>query len=326
MNYDNRQPRHGITNRELRKRAENSGRGLSSRRWQPHELVRVFEGLPHAAKRLMIGVRKLANGKSRIERLAALAVSLLLLTSTSSGFAAEEFRDCLDCPEMVVVPAGSFTMGSPESEEGRRDHEGPQHEVTIAEPFAVGKYEVTLDEWEACVKGGGCNDYEPDDRGWGGGRRPAINVSWNDAQTYVAWLSQETGEPYRLPSEAEWEYVARAGTTTRYSSGDEITPESANYGGKAAETTEVGSYPPNSWVLHDVHGNVWEWVEDCWQDSYEGAPSDGSAWTNGNCGLQVLRGGSWHNNPGSLRSANRYWNFAVIRYDDRGFRVARRLR
>jgi formylglycine-generating enzyme required for sulfatase activity len=119
------------------------------------------------------------------------------------------FRDCPDCPDMVVVPAGTFLMGSPESEVGRRDREGPQHEVTIAEPFAIGKYEVTFDQWDACVQAGGCDGHEPDDLGWGRGRRPVINVSWNDVQTYVAWLSEVTGEPYRLPSEAEWEHAAR---------------------------------------------------------------------------------------------------------------------
>ena len=241
--------------------------------------------------------------------------------------AGDVFRDCADCPEMVVVPAGSFTMGSPKSEEGRRDREGPQHEVTIAEAFAIGKYEVTFDEWEACVKAGGCDGDQPDDLGWGRGRRPVVNVSWNDVQTYVAWLSEVTGRPYRLPSEAEWEYAARAGTTTRYSWGDEATPEHANYGRKPAETAEVGSYPSNPWGLHEVHGNVWEWAEDCWHPGYEGAPDDGSAWTSTDCKRWVVRGGSWYDEIAEyVRSASRFGEFAVIRYQDGGFRVARTLR
>ena len=133
-----------------------------------------------------------------------------------------------------------------------------------------------------------------------------INVSWDDAQAYVAWLSKETGQPYRLLSEAEWEYAARAGTTTRYSWGDDPpTPEQANFGRNVGKTTEVGTYPPNPWGLHDMHGNVWEWVEDCWNESYQGAPSDGSAWTSGDCSRRVLRGGSWVNDPEYLRSADR---------------------
>ena len=218
---------------------------------------------------------------------------------------------------MVAVRAGSFMMGSTEAERqwamgqgaARKwvDVEKPQHRVQITKPFAVGKYEVTFDEWDACVKSGGCNGYKPSDEGWGRGRRPVINVSWDDAQAYVAWLSKKTGQPYRLLSEAEWEYAARAGTTTRYSWGDDITPEKANYhGSNVGKTTEVGSYPANPWGLHDMNGNVGEWVEDCWNESYEGAPSDGSAWTSGDCSRRVLRGGSWGDGPVNLRSAYRY--------------------
>jgi formylglycine-generating enzyme required for sulfatase activity len=181
---------------------------------------------------------------------------------------------------MVALPGGTFLMGSPEGEEGRDADEGPQHEVTIRS-FAIGKYEVTFEEWDACVAAGGCNGYQPDDRGWGRGRRPVINVSWDDAQAYMAWLAEATGKPYRLPSEAEWEYATRAGTTTRYAFGDEITEKEANFGGTVGKTTEVGSYPANAWGLHDIHGNVVEWVEDIWHNSYQGAPADGSAWTNG---------------------------------------------
>jgi formylglycine-generating enzyme required for sulfatase activity len=236
----------------------------------------------------------------------------------------DEFRDCDDdsCPLMVVVPAGSFLMGSPEGE--GLHGEGPQREVTIAEPFAIGKYEVTFEEWDACVADGGCGGHKPNDR-WGRGRQPVINVSWNHADAYVSWLSERTGEEYRLPSEAEWEYAARAGTTTRYSWGDEITPDHANYGGNVGRTTEVGSYAANPWGLHHMHGNVWEWVEDCLNETYEGAPEDGSAWTTGNCSSRVVRGGSWDLGPGGLRSARRFGVVPGNRNYNLGFRVARTL-
>jgi formylglycine-generating enzyme required for sulfatase activity len=234
----------------------------------------------------------------------------------------DEFRDCEDCPLMVVVPAGSFMMGSPPGEAGRYSVEGPQHQVTIAQPFAVGKYEVTEDEWDACVADDGCEGTAP--VGWKRGRQPAI-VSWEDAQAYLEWLSKETGQPYRLLSEAEWEYAARAGTTTRYWWGDkQPTAEQANFGLDVGKTTEVGTYPANPGGLHDMHGNVWEWVEDCWNVSYQRAPSDGSAWTSGNCIVRVLRGGSWIIVPEDLRSAYRGTSGTDGGYDI-GFRVARTL-
>ena len=246
------------------------------------------------------------------------------------------FRDCDDCPEMVVVPAGSFDMGSPSRENGRGANEGPVHRVTISEPFAVGVYEVTVEEWDACRRARGCS-HSSDDRGWGRGARPVINVSWEDAQQYVRWLSREAGEEYRLLSESEWEYVARAGTTSPFHSGRTISPEQANYDGRyrygtgrkgryRERTVPVGSFSPNAFGLHDVHGNVREWVEDCWHGSYVGAPSDGSAWTRGGgCGLRALRGGSWLHAPWYLRSANRYSGATVSRYYDVGFRVSRTL-
>jgi formylglycine-generating enzyme required for sulfatase activity len=238
--------------------------------------------------------------------------------------------------KMVVVPAGSYQMGSPSSEADRYDDEGPVHQVTIPRPFAVGAYEVTFAEWDACVDSGGCGGYRPDDAGWGRGRRPVINVSWEDAQRFVAWLRQGTGHEYRLLSEAEWEYVARAGTTTPFHTGSTIATSQANYDGNYTygngrtgeyreKTVLVGSFNANTYGLYDVHGNVWEWVEDCWNVSYRGSPSDGSAWERGDCGRRVLRGGSWYDYPRSLRSAN------PIRYDPGnrsyydGFRVARTL-
>ena len=248
------------------------------------------------------------------------------------------FRDCDGawCPEMVVVPSGSYMMGSPESEARRDNDEGPRHRVRIAKPFAVGVYEVTFEEWDACRRGGGCS-HNPGDKGWDRGRRPVINVSWEDAQAYVRWLSRETGERYRLLSESEWEYVARAGTTGPFHFGATLSTAQANYDGnytygsgrkgRYRERTEpVGSFPANAFGVHDVHGNVWEWVEDCWHDSYRGAPGDGRAWTvGGDCSRRVLRGGSWSNVPRSLRSANRLWFPAGIRNGLTGFRVARTL-
>ena len=240
------------------------------------------------------------------------------------------FRDCEECPEMVVVPAGSFTMGAPSREEGRDSDEGPQHTVTIRAPFAVGKYEVTFLEWDGCVAAGGCG-HRADDEGWGRGRRPVMNVSWEDARSYVRWLSGKTGKRYRLLSEAEWEYAARAGTRTRYHWGDRVGRNRANCDGCGSRwdddrTAPVGSFPANGFGLHDVHGNVWEWVEDCRHDDYAGAPLDGSAWTaGGECGRRVLRGGSWFNVPRNLRSAFRYRGSAGFRNFNLGFRVARTL-
>ena len=240
------------------------------------------------------------------------------------------FRDCPECPEMVVVQAGSFLMGSPSHEAGRGNDEGPRHRVTIARPFAVGKYEVTFAEWDACVADGGCGGHRPGDEGWGRGRRPVINVSWDDAKAYVRWLNRKTGKQYRLPSEAEWEYAARAGTTTRYNWGDDIGRNRANCNGCGSrwdrkQTGPVGSFRANVFGLHDVHGNVREWVEDCWKGSYEGAPSDGSARTGGDCGSRVLRGGSWIRLPRFLRSASRLRYRAGNRNNISGFRVARTL-
>ena len=237
------------------------------------------------------------------------------------------FRDCDDCPELVVVPAGSFKMGSPEWEAGRLDDEGPVHWVRIERPFAVGVYEVTFAEWDACVSGGGCGGYRPGDEGWGRGNRPVINVSWKDARSYVGWLSEETGEEYRLLSESEWEYVARGGTRTPFHTGETISTEQANYDLNNWGTVAVGSFDANGYGLHDVHGNVWEWVEDCWNSSYRGreAPADGSAWESGDCSRRVLRGGSWLNSPWILRSARRLRFDSGHRNYNAGFRVGRTL-
>ena len=241
------------------------------------------------------------------------------------------FRDALRSggtgPEMVVVPAGSFRMGCVSGLECW-DNE-PVHQVTLPQPFAVGKYEVTFAEWDACVSAGGCG-HRPDDEGWGRGGRPVMNVSWDDAQSYVRWLSSQTGATYRLLSESEWEYAARAGSGTAYSWGNQIGSGRANCRGcgsqwDASQTAPVGSFSPNGWGLHDMHGNAWEWVQDCWNGSYSGAPSNGSAWQSGDCSRRVLRGGSWDFEPWILRSAYRDRSSAGRRISIFGFRVARTL-
>ena len=252
---------------------------------------------------------------------------------TSPPAEGSTFRDCAGCPEMVVVPAGSYPMGSPADEAERDADEGPVHQVTIGEPFAVGRYEVTFAEWDACRADGGCS-HRPDDQGWGRGKRPVVDVSWNDAQEYMRWLSGETGRSYRLPSEAEWEYVARAGTTTRYWWGDAIGRNRANCDGcgsrwDARQTAPVGSFSSNAFGLYDVHGNVWERVQDCWNDSYAGAPDDGNAWEAGECGGRVFRGGGWQSLSRYSRAANRGQTAASSRdfsgTETGGFRVVRSL-
>jgi formylglycine-generating enzyme required for sulfatase activity len=222
-------------------------------------------------------------------------------------------------------------MGSADSDADEK----PVHEVTISRPFAVGKFEVTFAEWAACVAGGGCTSTKsPGDQGWGKGRRPVINVSWNDAQEYVRWLIGKTGQPYRLLTEAEWEYAARAGTTTKFAFGDAINNQQAQY--SDTKTAEVGSFPANAWELHDMHGNVWEWVEDCYHKNYDAMPNatknSGAPWTascekasDGKDDLRVLRGGAWSNDPLLLRSAYRSGFQPLVRFIYVGFRVARTL-
>jgi formylglycine-generating enzyme required for sulfatase activity len=268
---------------------------------------------------------------------AAAAVPVKKITETQVMKPADTFKDCGNCPQMIVVPAGTFTMGSPITEVGREPNEGPQHPVSFSEQFAVGQFAVTFDEWDACVADGGCNGYSPPDEHWGRGRRPVINVSWDDAQSYVRWLSHKTGKPYRLLSEAEREYVTRAGTPTPFWFGLSISPTQANYNGSIPygngpkgdyrrSTMPVESFLPNPWGVFQVHGNVWEWTGDCWHDSYTGAPTDGSTFRVGDCKGPVLRGGSWRNNASKLRSAQRnWWGGTDGRDNEVGFRVGRPL-
>jgi formylglycine-generating enzyme required for sulfatase activity len=225
---------------------------------------------------------------------------------------------------MVVVPEGEFKMGS-----GDSPYEKPEHRVVIAKPFAIGRREITFDEWDACFAAGGCK-YRPDDHGWGRGNRPVIDVSWDDAKVFVTWLSGKTGKSYRLPSEAEWEYAARAGTTSPYWWGRPPGPGHANCedcgGTPTRQTMPVGTYRPNGFGLYDVAGNAAEWVEDCWNDTYRGAPMDGSAWTSGQCRQRVLRGGSFSSKANLIRSSSRFRYDQDVRYYANGFRVARDLR
>ena len=270
------------------------------------------------------------------------------------------FKDCADCPEMLIVPAGSFTMGSPADEPERESlqagTESPRHEVIIAKPFAVGRSAVTRAQFAKFVEAtgyktdGGCWTWAPGSE-WKEDKsaswrspgfdqddsHPVVCVNWNDAKAYVAWLANTTGKSCRLLSEAEAEYVARAGTTTPFWWGSSIMPEQANYDGTSvyagggskgehpAKTVPAASFKPNPWGLYQVHGNVWSWVEDCWHDAYDGAPVDGSAWKSGDCSSRVLRGGSWFNSPRYLRAADRHRIALGVRVDDVGFRVARTL-
>ena len=242
------------------------------------------------------------------------------------------FRDCPSCPEMVVVPAGQYTMGSPKSEAGRRNDEEPTHTVQIGQPFAVGVYEVTFAEWNASVNDRGDGGYLPDDVGRGRKGLPISDMSWDDAQRYVRWLSAETGEAYRLLSEAEWEYVARAGTQTAWYWGESESAQCRYANGYDdevqcfdghAEAAPVGSFEPNAFGLYDTLGNVFEWTQDCWNESYSGAPGDGTAWQSGDCSQRVLRGGSRGNGPETLRSAFRGVGPVGYRSRYNGFRVAR---
>jgi formylglycine-generating enzyme required for sulfatase activity len=254
-----------------------------------------------------------------------------------------EFQDCPNCPVMVIVPPGRYAMPMPPIDQGRPFAEGENRLVIITEPFAAGKFEVTFDEWNACVADAKCAAAE--DEGWGKGKRPVINVSWTEADGYARWLSKKTGKKYRLLTEAEWEYAARAGAGRARFLG--LKPEEvcdyANVYDMSAEkelvfgmemlpcndgfdvTAPVGSFKPNAFGLHDMLGNVWEWTEDCQAVLWRNAPTDSSARVNGKCSERAYRGSSWLSHPPRyIRVADRY-RFFGARYNDLGFRVARTL-
>jgi len=244
----------------------------------------------------------------------------------------DAFRECSkgdECPDMIVIPAGRFTMGSPLSEPGRYPNEGPQHQVTIAAALAVSRYEVTAANWNTCVAVGDCPPVS--DGGFPGGQQPVINVSYDEAKHYAAWLTEMTGKTYRLLTEAEWEYAARAGTTSIYYWGDDVGTNNADclhcgsqWDGK--QPAPVGSFNPNKFGLYDMAGNVWQWTEDCYHTSYDNAPSDGAAWmTGGNCNSHMARGGAWDYSPVRLRSADRDGYASSTKVFYLGFRVARTL-
>lgn len=250
----------------------------------------------------------------------------------------EQIKDCEVCPTLLPIPAGQFVMGSERRFWKRslaRDA-WPQHEVTIKTPFALGVYEVTFKEWDACVETGGCGGRRPDDHGWGRGDRPVVDVSWEDVQGYLSWLSEKTGKRYRLPTEAEWEYAARAGTTTPYPWGRWPSHDFSNYGKETCcngttegrdewlTTAPVGRFPANRFGLHDMIGNVYEWVEDCFVAGYAEARSDGAPVRTKDC-KHVIRGSAWYSDPLRVRVAYRAWQTPDRRDKVIGFRVARDL-
>lgn len=285
------------------------------------------------------------NGRGRTHARTAVAVLAVLGAGGGAGIthAADGFRDCEQCPEMVVVPAGEFTMGAQPDDDTREDDERPARTVTFAKPFAIGRFEITFDEWDACVAGGGCE--KGPDEGWGRGRRPVIHVDFQQAKGYVAWLSRRTGKTYALPSEAQWEYAARAGGSAEIPWGrakDQACRAANVYDTTAkakqpfdwpafpcedghAETAPVGSFAPNAFGVHDMLGNVWEWIADCYRPTLAGAPANGSAVEAENCMKRMSKGGSWNIFPAWVRPGYRYGLEGNLRSTNLGLRVVREL-
>jgi formylglycine-generating enzyme required for sulfatase activity len=253
---------------------------------------------------------------------------VLLAENEHSLKSGDPFQECTDCPFMVSVPAGSFQMGSPVDENGHNPKEGPQHKVVISKPFAISRFDVTYEEWDACVAQGGCNGYRPI-APWGRGRQPVIAIQWDDARSYVAWLSKITGRVYRLPTEAEWEYAARAGTAGAYPFGNDEAAigQYAWYDGNAEQRAHpVGEKSSNAFGLYDMLGNVLQWVDDCYDDDYRKAPVDGSAPSANNCRDRVIRGSSYVSDSREVRVTNRYGvPTSGPRGGNIGFRIARTL-
>ncbi|MGH1349558.1 MAG: SUMF1/EgtB/PvdO family nonheme iron enzyme [Methyloligellaceae bacterium] len=305
--------------------------------------LNILEELEIELDRNPLHLKNITTIRARLEELdrdifKELLISSQLLLGTYAELLppGSVFRDARTAPELIIIPSGNFLMGSADNE--GNEYERPQHEVTIDYRLAVGRFAVTFEEWDFYTSQNP-DAHKPKDEGWGRDRRPVINVSWDDAQNYVKWLSETTGQHYRLLSEAEWEYTCRAGTETEFSWGNEISTEQANYDGDYTygngakgeyreKTVPVDSFQPNAWGLYNMHGNIDEWCEDHWHDSYKGAPEDGSAWVGGsdnNENYRVLRGGSWFNDPQYLRARNRYWLSRGDRDGLIGFRVARAL-
>ena len=257
------------------------------------------------------------------------------------GQGGQIFRDCANCPVMVAIPAGSGLIGSPLSESGHESSEEPRRSIRFIRPFAVSRDSITFSEWDSCVAEGGCDNFIPGDMGWGRASQPLVLVSWNDAKAYVAWLSKKTNETYRLLSESEWEYSARACRSAACSEwtfwfGDAINPDLANYdwrysyaGGRKAQAPlkpqPTNTFGPNTFGLFNMAGNVAQWVEDCWNSNLRDLPGDGSARMSGDCSAHVIRGGSWNDDPVNLRSAARKYDTVSAREPNIGFRVAREL-
>ncbi|WP_373861800.1 formylglycine-generating enzyme family protein [Cupriavidus alkaliphilus] len=243
----------------------------------------------------------------------------------STTLRSAEIRDCPACPALVTVPAGSFTMGSNASDPAEK----PPHQVAIGQPFAIGRYEVTVEQWNACADAGGCQRIPT--LADSAKNAPVRDVSWDDAQQYVAWLSKTTGKSYRLPTEAEWEYAARGGSASTYWWGDQMRKGNANCKDCGDPWSQdapapVGSFAANPYGLHDVNGSVWEWVADCWHSSYKGAPTDGRAWNENACGARVIRGGSWREGASYMVSSTRFKYSPSVRQSQNGFRVARDMK
>jgi len=310
---------------------QNKAQEEQRRRRDAEDRLAAFEKAEALRRRMGL------SGAASIRRAAAWfgaggvsAAAAVFLFKFLSSLAAQTSQPL--APAMTLVKGGCFEMGSPDNEPERTRFEDPRHQVCLKD-FLLGKYEVTFDEYDRFAHASG--RALPDDNGWGRGRRPVINVSWDEAKAYGDWLSQQTGTHYRLPTEAEWEYAARAGGAAAFPAGDCVSTSAANYDGRTdyyycgaktgtylGRTQTVGGYPANGWGLHDLQGNVWEWVGDCWHDNYQGAPEHGTAWEAGDhCSARVVRGGAWDDGPGALRSAFRnHWSVAY-RYADLGFRL-----
>ncbi len=253
--------------------------------------------------------------------------------SRGNSAAGDMFRDCVSCPDMAVIASGAFTMG-PIGADAARTGEGPAQKVTIAAGYAISTQEVTFAQWDACVADGGCAGHKPFDFGWGRGEQPVVGVSYKDAERYAAWLTEKTGHAYRLPSEAEWEFAARAGTATAFSFGDDLSADAANYDGRfvykgkkgrwIGHPQPAGAHPANAFGLYDMHGNVWEWTADCWAASLAGVPADGAPRA-GACSRRVLKGGAFNTGGWRLRAAHRIGKPASVREMEIGFRLVRAL-